>query len=195
MRQDVKTCVIPFSKLEKVAYEYCKQENHIFDDTPTKRREKFEKQASRVWDGIKHAEIQVELVFVEHGAEGETLFPGEWLEKHLKTRKQPFRVCLYCLSILQEFSQEEKISLQFLQDTWCSSVILAAKDKVEQYLLEDRWRAKKVESVAPGIDDLSLECVGLWAQACMQAGIGVTVDSGGHMTPENSLFAAYIEVL
>lgn len=195
MKQDVKTCVIPFSKLEKVAYEYCKQENHISDDTPTKRREKFQQQAAKVWDGIKHAEVQVELVFVEHGIDGEALFPNEWLETHQEVKKEPFRVCLYLASIVQAFPTEEKSSLQFIQDTWCASVILAAKDKVEQYLLEDRWRAKKVESVAPGIDDLPLEYLEIWAQACMEAGVGVTVDSGGHMMPENSLFAAYIELL
>lgn len=195
MKQDVKTCVIPFSKLEKVAYEYCRQENHISEDTPAKRIEKFQKQAAKVWDGIKHAEVQVELVFVEQGTDGEVLFPKEWLKKHGEVRKEPFRVCLYWLSISEELPAEEKISLQFIQDTWCYSVILAAKDKVEQYLLEDRWRAKKVESVAPGIDDLPLEYLEIWAQACEQAGVGVTVDSGGHMMPENSLFAAYIELL
>lgn len=194
MKQDIKTCVIPFSKLEKVAYEYCKVENHISDEIPEKRREKFQKQAAKVWDGIKHAEVQVELVFVEQGTEGASLFPKEWLEKHIEIEKKPFRVCLYCLSILQEFSVEEKISLQFLQDTWCSSVLLAAKDKVEQYLMMDRWRTKKVKSVAPGIEDLPLECVGLWAKVCMQVGIGVTVEPDGHMTPENSLFAAFIEI-
>lgn len=194
MRPDVKSCVIPFSNLEEIAYEYCKQENHISDETPERRREKFEKQAAKVWDGIKHAEVQVALVFVEQGTEGTSLFPKEWLDKYMEESKQPFRVCLYWLRITAELPAEKKISQQFLQDTWCSSVILAAKDKVEQYLLEDRWRAKKVVSVAPGIDDLPLECVGSWAQTCMEAGVDVTVDSSGHMIPENSLFAAYIEL-
>lgn len=195
MKLDVKTCVIPFSELEDKAYEYCKQENHISDVTPEKRREKFEKQAAKVWDGIKNAEVQVELVFVEHGTDGEVLFPKEWMERHTEVRKESFRVCLYWVRIEEELSTEEKISLQFLQDTWCSAAILAAKDKVEQYLTEDRWIAKKVESVAPGIDDLPLESVGSWAKTCMEAGVDVTVDSSGHMMPENSLFAAYIEIV
>lgn len=194
MKRDVRTCVIPFSKLEKVAYEYCRRENHISDETPEKRREKFETQAAQVWDKIKQAKIQVDLVFLEAEKVGETLFQKEWLLKHIGEKEQPFRVCLYHLGIMQEFPKEEKSSLQFMQDTWCSSVILAAKDRVEQYLLEDRWGAKKIESVAPGIDDLPLECVGAWAKAFVQAGICVEVDSGGHMTPENSLFAAYIEI-
>lgn len=194
MEPDVKTCVIPFSKLEKVAYEYCKQENHISDATPERRREKFEKQTAEVWEGIKHAKVQVELVFMEQGTAGEALFPKEWLEKHTEVRKEPFRVCLYWVRIAEALPSEEKISLQFLQDTWCSSVILAAKDKVEQYLTEDRWRVEKIESVAPGIDDLPLECLEIWAKTCMEAGVVVSVDSSGHMMPEHSLFAAFIEL-
>jgi len=144
MKRDVRTCVIPFSKLEKAAYEYCRRENHISDETPEKRREKFETQTAQVWNKIKHAKIQVELVFVEDEKVGEALFPKEWLLKHVGEKELPFRVCLYHLGIMQEFPREEKSSLQFMQDTWCASVILAAKDKVEQYLLEDRWGAKKI---------------------------------------------------
>lgn len=193
MKLDTKISVIPFSELEEEAYEYCKQENHISEDTPLKRREKFEKQSAKVWEKIRQGEVQMELLFVEDGA-GAELFPGEWVEKHFKEKKTPVHICLYSLRILQELPREEKISMQFLQDTWCTSVILAAKDKVEQYLMEDRWGAEKIESFAPGIEDLPLEYVCVWKKYFEEAGIHIEVDADGHMIPENSLAAAYIEI-
>lgn len=194
MRPDVTSCVIPFSKLENEAFEYCKQENHISDGTPERRKEMFKKQAVEVWKRMKDADIQVDLVFVECDSDENVLFPKEWVEKHTELKRHPFPVCLYWLHITEDLPAAEKLSLQFLQDTWCSSVILAAKDKVEQYLMEDRWNTQKIVSVAPGIADLPLECMESWAQTCMETGIAVSVDSAGHIMPENSLFAAYIKL-
>lgn len=193
MKQNVKTCVIPFSKLEKTAYEYCKQANHISGETPVKRREKFEKQAANVWENMKEGKVQVALVFAEDGTENENLFPKEWMDDHLRMSEETVRVCLYRVYIPEEPPREEKFSLQFLQDNWCEAVILAAKDNIEQYLKEERWKTESVESVAAGIDGLPLECVFEWTKKCKQAGIEVEISSDGHITPENSLFAAYIE--